>query len=155
MKTRVLVLVLVISGCALPWNVCWGGQEPPYMDECKLCRGQFTDIKDESTPGFFTLSRPLEYNLSLAANDQEPIVCALETLGSSPATLGAPMHGAPIDSAPRKAHCTPCASREASPSDREEYKALLTVLCTGKHLHQELPYHLPPPPRFLMDPWGV
>lgn len=113
------------------------------MDECKLCRGQFTDIKDESTPGFFTLSLPLEYNLSLAAKDQEPVVCVLETLGSSPATLGAPVHDAPIDSAPRKAHCTPCASREASPSDREEYNALLTVLCTVlctcEHLHQELP----------------
>lgn len=111
------------------------------MDERKLCRGLFTHIKDitdikgiKFTPRFFTLSLPLEYTLSLAANDHEPVVCPLETLGSSPATLGAPMH-----SAPHRAHCTPRASREASPTDREEYNALLTVLCTCECLHQELP----------------
>lgn len=127
--------------------MCAGGggcQEPPYMDECKLYREQFTDIKDESTPGFFTLSLPLEYTLSLAANGQEPVICALETLASSPATLGvpmhdAPMHSAPMHGAPRKSHWTPHASREASPLDREEYSALLSVLCTCEHLHQELP----------------
>lgn len=111
------------------------------MDERKLGRGLFidtkdiTDIKDiKSTPRFFTLSLPLEYTLFLAANNHEPVVCLLETLGSSPATLGAPMH-----SAPHKAHCTPRACHEASPTDRKEYNALLTVLCTCECLHQELP----------------